>query len=79
MENDYLGERLKEIIKNRINEELEEEIEKEAERFKRKLIDRKDNYVAEIMKGIRIYHEEDPISFGMNYKILFENITRLEK
>ena len=47
--------------------------------FKRELEDRKDNYIAEVMKGIRIYHERDFGSMGVNYKILFENVYRTEK
>jgi len=34
---------------------------------------------AEIMKGIRVYHERDNMSMGINYKIIFENIYRIEK
>lgn len=66
---------VKEIVKSRINEE----INKKVEQFRRELEDRKDDYIAEIMKGIRIYHERDMYSMGMNYKIIFENVYRLEE
>lgn len=66
---------IKEIVKSKIDKE----IDKKVEQFRRELEDRKDNYIAEIMKGIRIYHERDIGSMGMNYKIIFENIYRLEE
>lgn len=66
---------LKQIITDKVNKEIEEEVEK----FRRKLEDRKDNYISEIMKGIRIYHERDMGSLGVNYKIVFENVYRVEK
>lgn len=79
MEEKFLEEMLKknieQIIKSKVNEEIEEEVEK----FKNKLESRKDQYIAEIMKGIRIYHERDIGSLGINYKIIFENIVKLEK
>ena len=30
------------------------------------------------MKGIRIYHEREPKTMQMNYKITFENIIKIE-
>ena len=66
---------VKEIVRSKIDEEIDEKVEK----FRRELEDRKDDYIAEVMKGIRIYHERDIGSMGINYKIVFENVYRLEK
>ena len=66
---------VKEIVRSKIDKEIDEKVEK----FRRELEDRKDDYIAEVMKGIRIYHGRDIGSEGMNYKIIFENVYRLEK
>lgn len=66
---------VKEIVRSKIDKEIDEKVEK----FRRELEDRKDDYIAEVMKGIRIYHERNIGSEGINYKITFENIYRLEK
>ena len=62
-----------------IREKVDEEIDKKVEDFRRELEDRKDNYIAEVMKGIRIYHERETQGLGINYKIIFENVTRLDR
>ena len=79
MEEDIIEFRIKESILKHIQEKVENEINQEIEKFKRKLEGRKDDYIAEVMKGIRIYHERDIGSMGVNYKILFENVYRTEK
>lgn len=76
---DNLEEILKKNIKSIVSEKINEEIEQKVNNFKKELEDRKDNYIAEIMKGIRVYHERDIMSRGINYKIIFENIYRIEK
>lgn len=79
MEEQILEEILKKNIKSIVSEKIDEEIEQKVNNFKKELEDRKDNYIAEIMKGIRVYHERDIRSMGINYKIIFENIYRIEK
>lgn len=79
MEEKFLEEMLKKNIEQIIKSKVDEEIKEEVEKFKNKLESRKDQYIAEIMKGIRIYHERDLGSLGINYKIIFENIVKLEK
>ena len=79
MEEDIIEFRIKESILKCVQEKIDNEINQEIEKFKRKLEDRKDDYIAEVMKGIRIYHERDIGSEGINYRIIFENIYRLEK
>ncbi|MCI5588830.1 MAG: hypothetical protein MR384_13265 [Lachnospiraceae bacterium] len=79
MEEQILEEILKKNIKSIVSEKIDEEIEQKVNNFKKELEDRKDNYIAEIMKGIRVYHERDIRGMGINYKIIFENIYRIEK
>lgn len=76
---DNLEEMLKKDIKSIVSEKIDEEIKQKVNNFKKELEDRKDNYIAKIMKGIRVYHERDQMSMGINYKIIFENIYRTEK
>ena len=76
---DNLEEILKKDMKSIVSKKIDEEIEQKVNNFKKELEDRKDNYIAEIMKGIRVYHERDTMSMGINYKIIFENIYRIEK
>ena len=62
-----------------IRETVKREIDQKVEEFRRELEDRKDNYIAEVMKGIRIIHERDIKSSTINYKVIFENIYRIDK
>ena len=66
-------------VRQIVSAKIQQEIDKKVEEFKRELEDRKDNYIAEIMKGIRIYHEREMQNMETNYRIIFENVTRLEK
>lgn len=70
---------LKDSLKKIITDKVDEEIEKKIDEFKRQLVDRRNQYISEIMKGIQIIHEQNPMDLSMNYKIIFENITRIEK
>lgn len=79
MEDEIIKRGIQISIKEMVKSKIDKEIDKKVEQFRRELEDRKDNYIAEIMKGIRIYHERDIGSMGMNYKIIFENIYRLEE
>ena len=78
MDIEILGEFIKHNIEEIISNRVDEEIEKKVEDFRYDLESRKDNYIAEIMKGIRIYHERDQYSNGINYKIIFENVVKVE-
>ena len=69
---------LKKIVKQNIETKIDKLIEDEVNEFTKRLLMRKDDYIAEVMKGIRILHERDMGSLGINYKIIFENITYLE-
>ncbi len=69
---------LEQSVKVLITDTVEEEIKKEVDKFTKMLLDRKDEYISQIMKGIRIIHEKDPYFDGINYRIIFENVKRLE-
>lgn len=69
---------IKKEVKELVSEKIQEEIDEKAIQFRNKLMDRKDEYIAEVMKGIRIFHERDINSLGMNYRIVFENRYRIE-
>ena len=75
---DYIEFGIKCSVKQIITEKVQEEIDKKVEQFRTELEDKKDNYISEIMKGIRIYHERDMGSMGINYKIVFENVYRID-
>lgn len=69
---------IKKAVKNEISNKIDEMITSETQRFYNKLTDMKDEYIAEIMRGIRICHERDEMGYMINYRIVFENIVRLE-
>lgn len=69
---------LKDSLKKIITDKVDEEIEKKADEFKRQLVDRKNQYISEILKGIQILYKQNFVENSMNYKIIFENITRIE-
>lgn len=70
---------IKKVVKEKISEEIQNKIDEETEKFHRELTDRKDNYIAEIMNGIRIFSKRDELTLGMDYRIIFENVVRLEE
>lgn len=70
---------LKDSLRNIIAHSVDEEIDKKIREFQEQLIDRRNQYISEIMKGIQIIHEQNPMDLSMNYKIIFENITRIER
>ena len=75
----YIDKYLKDSLRNIITHRVDEEIDKKVREFQEQLIDRRNQYISEIMKGIQILHGQDPMSNCMNYKIIFENIVRIEK
>lgn len=75
---DFLTRQLRELVKIKITEEVEKEIDNKIKKFHQELTDRKDKYISEIMKGIRIFMElQNPYNCP-RYKIEFENIYRVE-
>lgn len=74
---EHLEEILKNEVKKYISKKLDLEIEEKMSKFYKELTYRKDDYIAEIMKGIRIFHEREQGSLTTNYKIIFENKIEL--
>ena len=74
----YIEKCLKDSLRNIIANSVDEEIDKKVKEFQNQLVDRRDQYIAEIMKGIRILHSQNIEDKSMNYKIIFENVTRIE-
>lgn len=69
---------IKKQVKELISKTIQEEIDEQTIKFRDSLMQRKDDYISEIMKGIRIFQERDINSLGINYRIIFENIYRIE-
>lgn len=79
MGEEFIENGIKLSVKQIVSEAIQQELDKKVENFRRELEDRKDNYISEVMKGIRIYHERETGGLGINYRIIFENVTRLER
>ena len=75
----YIDKYLEDSLRNIIAHSVDEEIDKKVREFRGQLIDRRNQYISEIMKGIQILHGQEPMSNCMNYKIIFENTMRIEK
>ena len=73
---------IEEILKNAVKENIEAKIEQliedEVNNFTKQLLRRKDDYIAEIMKAIRICEEQKPDTLQNHYTITFENKVFLE-
>ena len=78
MKDNFIEEVLKKQITELIEAKIDSLIEDEVNNFTKQLLMRKDDYIAEIMKGIRILHEKDQFTNSINYKIVFENIYKIE-
>ena len=79
MEERFLEQKLKDNVEKLVSEKIEQEIAKKVNVFKRELEDNKERYIAEVMKGIKISHSREPNTLCMNYRIIFENVCRIEK
>lgn len=75
----YIDQYLKDSLKSIITSSVDEEIDKKVKEFQKQLIDRRNQYIAEIMKGIQILYSRNIEDNSMNYKIIFENVVRIEK
>lgn len=67
---------IKREVERLISESVDKEIESRTIAFHNELTERKDQYIAEVMKGIRIAHEYNPQTMSMDYRIMF--INRIE-
>lgn len=70
---------LKKNLEQIVNDEINEMIEKETEKFRYKLLSKKDIYIAELMKNIRIFSEQQTIDNIPRYLITIENTYKIEK
>lgn len=64
---------IEQSVEKLISQEIDKEIARFTEEFYRELTSRKDKYIAEVMKGIRIVHENNPQQMCTDYRILFVN------
>lgn len=73
---------IEEILKNAVKENIKVKIDKliedEINDFTKQLLRRKDDYIAEIMKAIRISEEQIAGNMQNHYIITFENKVFLE-
>ena len=71
-------EAIKREVEKIISESIDEEIKDRTIAFHKELTERKDQYIAEVMKGIRIVHEYNPQTMYMDYRIMFINRYAVE-
>ncbi len=69
---------IKQEVERQISERLDKEIMERTKAFHKELTNRKDQYIAEVMKGIRIAHEYNPENMYMDYRIMFINRNEVE-
>lgn len=70
---------MKKQIEQIANDEIEKIIREKVNQFNRELLSKKDEYVIELMKSIRIYSEQQTIDHIPRYLITIENTYRIEK
>ncbi len=69
---------MKKQIEQIANDEIEKMIREKVNQFNRELFSKKENYIAEIMKSIRIYSEQQTIDNIPRYLITIENTYKIE-
>lgn len=69
---------MKKQIEQIANDEIEKMISEKVNQFNRELLSKKENYIAELMKSIRIYSEQKTIDNIPRYLITIENTYRIE-
>lgn len=70
---------MKKQIEQIANDEIEKMIREKVNQFNRELLSKKDEYVTELMKMIRIFSEQKTIDHIPRYLITIENTYRIEK
>lgn len=78
MEERFIEQAIKDSVEKLVKDNIENTIDEKVEEFRKELEYNKDRYIAEVMKGIRIYHEQEIGTRTMDYKIIFENVTVLK-
>lgn len=79
MKEEFIENAIKDSVEKLVSANIENAIEEKVKEFREELEYNKDRYIAEVMKGIRICHEQEIGTRTMNYKIIFENVTVLKK
>ena len=69
---------MKKQIEQIANEEIDKMIREKVNQFNRELLSKKDKYIAEFMKSIRIYNETQTIDNIPKYLITVENTYKIE-
>lgn len=70
---------MKKQIEQLANKEIDELIKENVNKFYRELLLKKDTYIAELMKNIRIYSEQQAIDNIPRYLITIENTYKIER
>ena len=69
---------MKKQIEQIANNEIEKMIREKVNQFNRELLSKKEEYIAELMKHIRIYSEQNIIDKIPRYVITVENTYKIE-
>lgn len=69
---------MKKQIEQIANDEIEKMIREKVNQFNRELLSKKENYIIELMKSIRIYSEQQTIDKIPRYLITIENTYKIE-
>ena len=78
--NDFIvADIIKDVFKEQVSEKIDEEIDKKVKEFREKLINQKEDYIAEIVKSIKIYSERTRLGAHPEFRIVFENVYKIEE
>lgn len=69
---------MKKQIEQIANNEIEKMIREKVNQFNRELLSKKEKYIAELMKSIRIYSEQHTIDKIPRYLITIENTYKIK-
>lgn len=69
---------MKKQIEQIANEEIEKMIREKVNQFNRELLSKKENYIAELMKSIRIFSEQQTVDKIPRYLITIETTYKIE-
>lgn len=70
---------MKKQLEQVVNNEIDRLIQEEVSNFYKKLLSKKDTYIAKLMKSIRIYSEQQTIDNMPRYLITIENTYKIER
>ena len=70
---------MKKHIEQIDNDEIDKLINEKIDEFRYELLSKKERYIAELMKSIRIFSEQQTIDHIPRYLITIENTYRIEK